>query len=238
VNSRVDLAKAEKALNQRKLEALMNEGVTFISPETCVVSDDVTVGADTVIWPQTFLLGKTKIGSGCQIGPWTHIKNTIVEDGASIKASFCDDSIIRTGAQVGPYSRVRPNSEIGENAHLGNFSEVKNTRLGGVSKVNHLSYLGDAKIGKCVNIGAGSITCNYDGIQKHPTEIQDHSFIGSNVNLVAPVRVGAHAVVGAGSTISDNVPDWSLAVERAPLKVKDDWAKQRFHKSKKDRKKK
>jgi bifunctional UDP-N-acetylglucosamine pyrophosphorylase/glucosamine-1-phosphate N-acetyltransferase len=186
-----------------------------------------------VIWPQTFILGASKIGSGCEIGPWTRIKNTIVEDNVVVQASFSDDAIIRQGARVGPYSRVRPKSDIGPGAHLGNFSEVKNSKLAAGVKANHLSYLGDATIGKNVNIGAGTITCNYDGINKNPTQIQDHAFIGSNVNLIAPVRVGSHAVIGAGSSIATDVPAWSLALERAPFTVKKNWAKKRLKKGKK-----
>jgi len=204
--------------------------VAFVDAQSCFIGDDVEIGQDTVVWPQTFILGKSKIGSGCQIGPWTHIKNTNIEDGATVQASFCEDSIIRKGAQVGPYSRVRPNSDIGPGVHLGNFSEVKNTKMEAGAKANHLSYLGDAFIGKSANIGAGTITCNYDGTKKSPTHIQDNAFIGSNVNLIAPVRIGSHAVVGAGSSVADNVPPWALAVERAPLKIKNNWAKSRSKK--------
>ncbi len=233
INGRAELAKAEAALYRRKAESLMNGGVTLIDPASTYVSDTVYVGADTVIWPQTFILGDSKIGSGCRIGPWSYIEDTKIENDVVFQASFAEKSIIRRGARVGPYSRVRPNSDIGRNAHLGNFSEIKNSSLGEGSKANHLTYLGDAKIGKSVNIGAGTITCNYDGVHKHPTQIQDNAFIGSNTNLIAPVRVGAHAVIGAGSSISADVPAWSLAVERAPRVTKQGWAKGRMKKGKK-----
>lgn len=233
VNRRSDLAAIEKTLFRRNVERLMDAGVTVIDPDTTYVGDGVTVGAETVIWPQTFLLGTTRIGSGCQIGPWSHLQDTEVGDNVQFKASFATQSKIKNNAKIGPFSHIRPNSVLGENVHMGNFSETKNAVLGQGSKLNHLSYLGDATVGKYVNIGAGSITCNYDGVLKHPTRIQDNAFIGSNVNLIAPVRVGAHAVVGAGSSISDDVPSWSLAVERSRTLVKKNWAKRRFKKGKK-----
>ncbi|MCB4757332.1 MAG: bifunctional UDP-N-acetylglucosamine diphosphorylase/glucosamine-1-phosphate N-acetyltransferase GlmU, partial [Elusimicrobia bacterium] len=179
VNQRADLAHAEAVIRKRKLEALMKEGVTVIDPESTYVTEDVEVGPDTIIYPQTFILGKTRIGSHCQIGPWAHITDCTVENDVIFRASFAEASIIRKGARVGPFSRIRPKSELGPHVHFGNFSEVKNSKLGEGSKVNHLSYLGDATVGKNVNIGAGTITCNYDGIRKHPTTIQDHVFIGS-----------------------------------------------------------
>jgi bifunctional UDP-N-acetylglucosamine pyrophosphorylase / glucosamine-1-phosphate N-acetyltransferase len=228
VNSRRDLAKAEKALRLRKLEELMKAGVTLIDPSSTFVDESVQVGSDTVLWPQTFLCGKTRIGTGCEIGPWAHITDCDIKNDVIFKASYAESSIIRQGAKVGPFSRVRPNSDLGPKVHLGNFSEVKKSKLGEGSKVNHLSYLGDAIIGKNVNIGAGTITCNYDGINKSPTHIQDQAFIGSNVNLIAPVKIGAHAVIGAGSSISDDIPAWALAVERVKPIVKKNWAKRKF----------
>lgn len=233
VNSRVDLAKAESALRQRTLRRLMEQGVTVVDPNSTYVDEQVVVGADTVLWPQTFLQGNTWIGSRCQIGPWSFITDCEIENDVVFRSSFGESSRIQEGAKVGPFSRVRPGSNIGKNAHLGNFSEVKNTRMGEGSKAHHLSYLGDASLGKNVNIGAGTITCNYDGIKKSPTFIQDQAFIGSNVNLIAPVTIGAHSVVGAGSSIARDVPAWALAVERAPVAVKAGWAKKKFSKRKK-----
>jgi bifunctional UDP-N-acetylglucosamine pyrophosphorylase / glucosamine-1-phosphate N-acetyltransferase len=235
INSRAELAMAEFIANRRKCEELMAAGVTVVDPSATYVQDTVSVGPDTVLYPQTHLTGQTRVGSGCRIGPWAHVSNCVIENNVVLKASFADASVIRQGARVGPYSHIRPKSDIGPNAHMGNFSETKNTRLGAGSKLNHLSYLGDATVGKNVNIGAGTITCNYDGIQKFPTHIQDHAFVGSNTNLIAPVRVGAHAVIGAGSSISDDVPAWSLAVERAPIKVKKDWARAKFSRKGKKR---
>ena len=233
INSRFDLALAQKVLFHRKSKKLMQEGVTIVDPGSTFIHDEVKVGVNTVIWPQTILVGRTQVGANCEIGPWAHIVDSKIENDAKIKASFIESSLIRKKAKIGPFSRVRPHSVIGPGAALGNFSEIKNTTLGEGSKANHLSYLGDSTIGKNVNIGAGTITCNYDGFQKHPTVIQDQAFIGSNVNLVAPIKVGAHSVVGAGSSLSENVPPWSLALERATVKVKKGWARQKRKKKKK-----
>jgi bifunctional UDP-N-acetylglucosamine pyrophosphorylase/glucosamine-1-phosphate N-acetyltransferase len=158
------------------------------------------------------------------------VQDSVFENDVTFQASFSQQAIIRRGAKVGPWARIRPKADVGPDAHVGNFSELKNTRLGAGSKVNHLSYLGDAEIGKNVNIGAGSITCNYDGFQKHPTQIQDNAFIGSNTNLVAPVSIGAGVVIGAGSTITADVPAGALAVERSRTVVKAGWARKRFEK--------
>jgi len=235
INSRAELALAESIANHRKCAELMAAGVTIIDPDDTYVQDTVKVGPDTILFPQTFLLGTTEIGSGCKIGPWSHISDCLIENDVTVKASFADASRIRSGSKIGPFSHIRPKSDLGPNVHMGNFSETKNSRLADGSKLNHLSYLGDATVGKFVNIGAGTITCNYDGIQKSPTQIQDHAFIGSNTNLIAPVRVGSHAVIGAGSSISKDVPDWSLAVERASTKVIKDWARAKFSKKGKKR---
>lgn len=233
INRRQDLALAEHRIRNRKLQELMASGVTIVDPASTYIDDSVKIGADTVIWPQTFLLGKTRVGQNCVVGPWVHAIDTKIENDVIFRGTFSEGGVVKKGALVGPFSRIRPGSVLGEQSHLGNFSEVKKTRLGRGAKVNHLSYLGDARVGKNVNIGAGTITCNYDGVQKHPTVIQDHAFIGSNVNLVAPIRIGAHAVVGAGSSLSRNVPPWSLALERAALKTKKGWVRQRKKKGRK-----
>jgi bifunctional UDP-N-acetylglucosamine pyrophosphorylase/glucosamine-1-phosphate N-acetyltransferase len=230
VNSRVDLAKVEAALRQRTLRRLMEQGVTIVDPATTYIDESVKIAPDTVIFPQTFLKGETIIGTGCQIGPWSFIQDSKIENGVILRATFADSCRVRNDAMVGPFSRLRPGADIGPRSHVGNFSEIKKSRLAEGVKVNHLSYLGDAVVGKNVNIGAGTITCNYDGIKKSPTFIQDHAFIGSNANLIAPVRIGAHAVIGAGSSISRDVPAWALAVERSPVVVKRDWAKKKFKK--------
>lgn len=230
INSRIELSMAEQTVNQRKLAALMTAGVTIIDPASTYVSDEVQVAADAVLLPQTHLVGKTAIGAGCQIGPFAYIKDCRFENDVIFKASFADSAVVRRGAKIGPFSHIRPKSDLGPNVHMGNFSEVKNARVQEGAKINHLSYLGDAFVGKSVNIGAGTITCNYDGFAKHPTEIQDHVFVGSNVNLIAPITVGRHAVIGAGSTLSEDVPAWALAVERSKSIVKKDWAKHRAKK--------
>jgi bifunctional UDP-N-acetylglucosamine pyrophosphorylase/glucosamine-1-phosphate N-acetyltransferase len=236
VNRRRDLALAEAALRVRKLNELMDAGVTIMDPASTYIGMDVRIQPDTVVWPQTYIFGNSRIGSGCAIGPWAHIVDSSIENDVILQSSFVEGARIRRGARVGPYSRVRTGSDIGENAHLGNFSETKKTVLGAGSKANHLSYLGDAKIGKNVNIGAGTITCNYDGIRKSPTFIEDNAFIGSNSNLIAPVRIGAHSVVGAGSSITRNVPAWSLAVERAQTVTRKDWARKKYGKQVKAKK--
>jgi bifunctional UDP-N-acetylglucosamine pyrophosphorylase/glucosamine-1-phosphate N-acetyltransferase len=233
VNRRRDLALVESALRLRKLGQLMDDGVTIVDPATTYIGPEVKVSADTVIFPQTYLQGRVTIGSGCRIGPWVHVTNAVIENDVILLSSFVEDARVRKGAKVGPYARIRPGSDIGENVHLGNFSEVKKSKLGTGAKVNHLSYIGDATLGKNVNIGAGTITCNYDGINKFPTIIEDNAFIGSNSNLIAPVRVGAHAVVGAGSSLSENVPAWSLVVERARTVTKKNWARKKFKNKKK-----
>lgn len=230
INKRADLALAESALYRRKAASLMAAGVTIIDPSSTYISEEAMIGPETVVWPQTYILGRSRIGSRCRIGPWAHIVDTIIENQVEFKASFSESAVVRSGARIGPFSRLRPGSDVGQEAHVGNFTELKNTRLGRGSKVNHLSYLGDAKLGKNVNIGAGSITCNYDGIRKHPTTIHDHAFIGSNVNLIAPIRVGRGAVVGAGSSISEDVPAGALTLERNQAITKPGWARKKTKK--------
>ncbi len=227
VNNRRELAEAGQRLNRRVLERLMDGGVTIVDPASTYVDATVRVGADTVIEPQTFLSGATRIGRNCRIGPLTRLKDCVVADGVQLDASVGEKARIEAGARVGPWARLRPGTTVGRDAHVGNFVELKKVRLGSGAKVNHLSYLGDAVVGARVNVGAGVITCNYDGYQKHTTAIGAGAFIGSNVNLVAPVRVGAGAVVGAGSTLTRDVPADSLALERAAAVVKRGWAKKR-----------
>src|SRR6185437_8697442 len=194
VNSRKELAAVTAILHARRAEELMAAGVTIVDPATTWVGPDVTVGADTIIHPNVYLEGRTKIGSGCEIHASVRIVDSALDDGVVIN-NFCVicESHIAAGARVGPFAHIRPQSEIGEGAHVGNFTELKKTTLGKGSKANHLSYLGDATIGERVNIGAGTITCNYDGEHKHPTVIEDGVFIGSDTQLVAPVRVGRDA---------------------------------------------
>jgi bifunctional UDP-N-acetylglucosamine pyrophosphorylase/glucosamine-1-phosphate N-acetyltransferase len=192
-----------------------------------VIDSDVEIGTDTVIEPFVQLRGRTKVGSDCRIRSYSVINNTEIGDGVIVlPGCVMDDSRIANKATVGPYSRLRPGSDIGEGAHLGNFVETKKTRLGKGSKANHLSYLGDAEIGEGVNVGAGTITCNYDGVHKHKTIIEDGVFVGSDSILVAPLKIGRGAYVAAASCITEDVPADSLALGRARQTVKEGWAAQ------------
>jgi bifunctional UDP-N-acetylglucosamine pyrophosphorylase/glucosamine-1-phosphate N-acetyltransferase len=224
-NTRVELADIDEKMRLAKCRQLMADGVTVFYPATCVIDPDVEIAPDTVIEPYVQLLGKTRIGSACRVRSYCVINDSEIGDGVVIlPGCVMDGARISAGAVVGPYSRLRPGTEIGEGAHVGNFVETKKIKLGKGSKANHLTYLGDAEIGAGVNIGAGTITCNYDGVNKHTTVIEDGVFIGSDSTLVAPVRVGKGAYVGAASCITDDVPADSLAVARARQIVKEGWA--------------
>ena len=224
-NTRAELADIDEKMRLAKCRQLMADGVTVFYPATCVIDADVEVAPDTVIEPYVQLLGRTRIGSGCRVRSYCVIRDSEIEDGVMVlPGCVMDEARIGAGAIVGPYSRLRPGSEIGEGAHVGNFVETKKTKLGKGSKANHLTYLGDAEIGAGVNIGAGTITCNYDGVHKHKTVIEDGVFIGSDSALVAPVRIGKGAYVGAASCITDDVPADSLAIARARQIVKEGWA--------------
>jgi bifunctional UDP-N-acetylglucosamine pyrophosphorylase/glucosamine-1-phosphate N-acetyltransferase len=225
-NTRSEMVDIDQRMRMAKCRQLMAEGVTIFFPGTCVIDGEVEIGSDTTVEPFVQLLGKTRIGSDCRIRSYTVINNSVIGDRVLIRpACMLDEARVMNGAELGPYSRLRPGSEIGEGAHVGNFVETKKTRLGKGSKANHLSYLGDAKIGDGVNIGAGTITCNYDGEHKHTTVIEDGAFIGSDSTLVAPVKVGQGAYVGASSCITDDVPPDSLALSRSPQIVKEGWVK-------------
>ena len=215
VNTRVQLAHVERVLNRRCLDRLMLSGVTVVDPTHTYVDADVEVGQDSVLLPGTILKGKTSIGKGCVIGPFTHIENSSFGNGCEVRVSYVREARILEKTMIGPYSHIRPGTVAGPRARIGNFSEVKNARIGFGSKVPHLSYIGDADIAEDVTIGAGAITCTYDGVAKHKTIIGAKAFIGSNVNLIAPVKVGRGAKIGAGSTITDDVPDGALAIARA-----------------------
>jgi len=228
VNTRMEMAELDARLRARKARALMEAGTTIFRPETCDIDEDVTIGTDTVIEPHVQLIGRTKIGANCRIRSYSVITNCeIGENVLILPGCILDDSVVRNGARLGPYSRLRPGCDIGEGAHVGNFVETKKTRLGRGSKANHLTYLGDAEIGAGVNVGAGTITCNYDGVNKYTTTIEDGAFIGSDTTLVAPVRVGRDAYVGAASCITEDVPQDSLAVARGRQVNKEGWAKER-----------
>jgi bifunctional UDP-N-acetylglucosamine pyrophosphorylase/glucosamine-1-phosphate N-acetyltransferase len=228
VNSRKELADVGQILRERKNDALMTAGVTLVDPASTWVDPDVVVGPDTILHPNVYLEGRTQIGASCEVHSGVRIIDSVVEDQAVIN-NFCviRESHIERGAQVGPFAQLRPHSRVGENAHVGNFVELKKTTLGKGSKANHLTYLGDATIGEKVNIGAGTITCNYDGVAKYPTVIEDGAFVGSDSQLVAPVTVGKGAYVAAGSTITSDVPADSLAIARGKQTNKPGWAARR-----------
>jgi len=224
INDRVQLAEAEKHMRGRILNELMLSGVTIIDPLSTFVDKQVRVGRDTVIYPFTFIEGDTIIGEDCVIGPNTRLINSVVGNGVSIQNSLVTESCMGDLCSIGPFAYLRPGTELARGVKVGNFSEIKKSTIGEGSKVPHLSYVGDATIGRNVNIGAGTITCNYDGHNKWPTRIGDGAFIGSNTNLVAPVNIGAGAVTGAGSTITKDVPAGALGVERAKQKNVLNWA--------------
>jgi bifunctional UDP-N-acetylglucosamine pyrophosphorylase/glucosamine-1-phosphate N-acetyltransferase len=228
VNSRKELAQVSAILRDRKNEELMAAGVTIEDPASTWVHPDVTVGADTILHPGVYLEGRTRIGSGCEIHSGVRIVDSVLGDRVVVN-NFCviRQSQIESGAQVGPFAQIRPDSHVGEGAHVGNFVELKKTRLGKGSKANHLSYLGDATIGEKVNIGAGTITCNYDGVNKNATTIEDGAFIGSDSQLIAPVTIGKGAYVAAGSSITEDVPPESLAIARARQVNKPGWRRKR-----------
>src|SRR3954465_7101512 len=228
VNSRKELAHVATILNSRKNDELMAAGVTLVDPAPAYIGPDVVVGSDTVIHPGVFLEGATRIGSGCEIHSGVRLVNSSVDDQATIY-NFCViiDSHIAGGAQVGPFAHLRPQSHVSEGAKVGNFVELKKTVLGRGAKASPLPYLGDATIGENVNIGAGTITCNYDGTAKHPTVIEDGAFIGSDSQLIAPVRVGRGAYIAAGSSITDDVPAEALAISRGKQLNKEGWTRSR-----------
>ena len=227
-NTRAELADIDQQMRFAKCRQLMGEGVTIFYPATCVIDTDVSIAPDTVIEPYVQLLGNTRIGTACRVRSYCVLRDSVIADGVMVRPGcIMEDAHISAGAIVGPYSHLRPGSQIGEGAHVGNFVETKKIKLGKGSKANHLSYLGDAEIGAGVNIGAGTITCNYDGVHKHKTVIDDGAFIGSDSTLVAPVRVGKGSYVGAASCITEDVPDDSLAIGRGRQVVKEGWAKQK-----------
>jgi bifunctional UDP-N-acetylglucosamine pyrophosphorylase/glucosamine-1-phosphate N-acetyltransferase len=233
-NTRAELADIDERMRLEKCRQLMADGVTVFYPATCVIDVDVEIAADTVIEPYVQLLGKTRIGTVCRLRSYSVIRDTEIGDGVLVRPGcIMEGARVAAGAVVGPYSHLRPGSEIGEGAHVGNFVETKKIKLGKGSKANHLTYLGDAEIGAGVNIGAGTITCNYDGVNKHTTVIEDGAFIGSDSTLVAPVRVGKGAYVGAASCITSDVPEDALAVARGQQFVKPGWAREKRESRKK-----
>jgi bifunctional UDP-N-acetylglucosamine pyrophosphorylase/glucosamine-1-phosphate N-acetyltransferase len=233
INTRVELAIADRILRMRKATELMLSGVTIEFPETVTIDADVEVGADSVIEANVQLRGATRVGSNCRIGTGTVLRNCTVADAATVLPYvIADDSAIGSAASVGPFSRLRMQAEAGASTHVGNFVELKKTKLGPGAKANHLAYLGDANIGKQANIGAGTITCNFDGEKKHQTNIGEGAFVGSNSTLVAPLGIGNGAYIGAGSVITKDVEPDALAVGRAFQVDKPGWARKRRNKTK------
>jgi bifunctional UDP-N-acetylglucosamine pyrophosphorylase / glucosamine-1-phosphate N-acetyltransferase len=228
INTRIELADADRLLRRRKSDELMLSGVTIERPETVSIDTQVTVGVDTFIEPFTRLLGATAIGEDCHIAAGSILENTTLGDRVIVKPySMIADCRVDAAAQIGPFSRLRMNAEIGEDVRIGNFVEVKKSRIGRGAKAQHLAYLGDAEIGAKSNIGAGTITCNYDGEKKHQTKIGEGAFIGSNSTLVAPIEIGTESYVGAGSVITKPVPDQALAVGRGRQFNKEGWVANR-----------
>jgi bifunctional UDP-N-acetylglucosamine pyrophosphorylase/glucosamine-1-phosphate N-acetyltransferase len=227
-NTRAELSYIDYQMRMRKCHELMAEGVSIFFPATCVIDNDVRIAPDTVIEPFVQILGQSRIGPACRIRSYSVISNSEIGAGVLVRPGcILDEARIGPGAILGPYSHLRPGSDIGEGAHVGNFVETKKIKLGKGSKANHLTYLGDAEIGAGVNIGAGTITCNYDGVNKHKTVIEDEAFIGSDSTLVAPVRIGKGAYVGAASCITRDVPEDALAIGRGQQVVKEGWALQK-----------
>jgi bifunctional UDP-N-acetylglucosamine pyrophosphorylase/glucosamine-1-phosphate N-acetyltransferase len=228
VNSRVDLAELTAVMRRRKCRDLMLSGVTLDDPATTYVDADVLVGEDTVLAPGVRLTGRTVIGRRCRIEAGARISDsTLADDVTVLDCSIIERSTIGSGASLGPFARLRPESEVGEGAHIGNFVELKKTRFGPRSRAGHLTYLGDAVIGADVNVGAGVITCNFDGVRKHQTTIEDGAFVGSDSQLIAPVTIGRGAYVAAGSSVTSAVPPDALAVARAFQTNKPGWAASR-----------
>ena len=228
INDRYELAKAVEILRQRKIMSLAESGVTIYDPATTWIDLDVKIGRDTTIYSSVIIEGKTKIGRGCILYPFVHLRDTRVGDDVSVLTStVIEESTIERGAQVGPFTHLRPKSIIKAGAKVGNFVEMKNTVFGSGSKAGHLSYLGDSDIRNNVNIGAGTITCNYDGKKKHKTFIDEGAFIGSGTELVAPVKIGKDSYVGAGSTITKNVSSGALAVSRSKQIEKPGWGRKK-----------
>ena len=228
INSRTELAEVSTMVRQQKNEELMAAGVTLIDPATTYVDADVVVGPDTVIYPCVFLEGSTKIGAACEIHSGARIVNATLGDRVCIRNhTVVTDSTIEAGAFVGPFAHIRPGSEVGADAHIGNFVELKKTVMGSGAKANHLAYLGDATIGPKTNVGAGTITCNYDGETKHKTVIGANVFVGSNSTLVAPLTLADGSYIAAGSAVTTDVPAGALAIGRSRQENKEGWVAKR-----------
>jgi bifunctional UDP-N-acetylglucosamine pyrophosphorylase/glucosamine-1-phosphate N-acetyltransferase len=212
INTRVHLAEAETVLRQRINRRWMEAGVTLTDPATIYIDDTVEIGADTVVYPFTHLVGQTRVGANCAIGPNCYVAETEIGSNCIVRYSVLEQARLEDAVDVGPFAHLRRGAHLAQGVHMGNFGEVKNSYLGPGSKMGHFSYLGDARVGSNVNIGAGTITCNFDGVRKHPTVIEDDVFIGSDTMLVAPVTVGSGARTGAGAVVTHDVPPGKLAL--------------------------
>lgn len=235
INSRTELAEVGALVRQQKNEELMAAGVTLVDPATTYVDSDVIVGADTVIHPNVYLEGQTKIGAACEIFAGVRIADSTIGDRVTVN-NFCvlDGATVASDARIGPFAHLRPGADLRERSKVGNFVELKNTVLGEGSKANHHAYLGDAIIGAAVNVGAGTITCNYDGRKKYQTVVEDGAFIGSDTQLVAPVRIGRNAYIAAGSSIVEDVPAGALGIARGRQANVAGWVQKRAQKQERD----
>lgn len=233
VNDRWELAEVSKIMRQRILRELALRGVTIDDPETTFIDADVVVAPDCTIRPMTILEGTTIVGAGCELGPSSRITDSIIGERCLVHMSHVNRVKMGNDCRVGPFANLRPNSVLADNVKIGNFVEIKASDLGEESSVSHLTYIGDATVGARANIGAGTITCNFDGFEKHKTEIGEDAFIGSNSTLVAPLKIGAGAFTAAGSTITSDVPDDALAIGRSRQEIKENWAERWRNKKKK-----
>ena len=212
-------------MRQRINKMHMVNGVSFVDPATTYIDAGVEIGSDTVIEAGVQLQGKTVIGSDCVIGAHSRIVDSVIEDHVVVEHSVIEKSLVKSHADVGPFAHLRPKAEIGEGVHIGNFVEVKNAEIGKNTKVGHLTYVGDATLGEEINVGCGVVFVNYDGKNKHRTTIGDHSFIGSNANIIAPVEIAKNTSVAAGSTITEDIPEYAMAIARARQVNKEEYAK-------------
>ena len=209
---------------EKKREQLLQAGVIMMDPAAVYVEESVTVGAGTLLLPGTILRGETVIGENCCIGPQTMITDSTVEDGCTVNASQCEESLIKRDCQIGPYTHIRPHCTVGEGSKIGAFVQLKNCTLGRETKMAHLTYVGDSDVGENCNFGCGTVTCNYDGFQKHRTTIGSHVFVGCNTNFVPPVAIGDGAFIAAGTTVTEDIPEDAMAIGRVRQEVKEGWA--------------
>ena len=238
VNDRIQLYQASEVMKRRILEYHMKNGVTIIDPNSTFIDDGVKIGMDTVIYPGTIIEGSTEIGEECIIGPSSRITSTTIGDEVEIINTVIIESTIGDKTSVGPFAYIRPGNRIGRNVKVGDFVELKKSNIGDKTKIPHLSYIGDTTVGRNTNIACGVITVNYNGKEKNRTVIGDNAFVGCNVNLIAPVEVKDNSYIAAGSTITDEVPEYSLAIARERQVIKEDWVKKKNMERKEQQKEK